>query len=62
METILSLVIDLIEIIASAVTPSKKSTTGFYRELSDEQVEMIKHASEKNRKYYWHIILIMILS
>ncbi len=52
METILSLVIDLIEIIASAVTPSKKSTTGFYRELSDEQVEMIKQAREKNRKYY----------
>ncbi len=52
METILSLVIDLIEIIASAVTSSEKSTTGFYRELSDEQVEMIKQASKKNRKYY----------
>ena len=52
METILSLVIDLIDIIASAVTPSKKSTTGYYRELSDEQVETIKQAREKNRKYY----------
>ena len=52
METILSLVIDLIDIIATAVTSGKKSTTGFYRELSDEQVEMIKHASKKNRKYY----------
>ena len=52
METILSLVIDLIEIIATAVTSGKKSTTGFYRELSNEQVEMIKQASEKNRKYY----------
>ena len=48
MVNILSLIVDLIDIIASAVTPSKKSATGFYRELSDEQVEMIKQASEKS--------------
>ena len=52
MEYILSFFIDLIEIIASAVVPSKKAPTGYYRELSDEQVETIRQAREKNRKYY----------